>query len=407
MGEHVGDEQYPTFVATVHRVLRPGGRFLVQQMSRAAGDSPGGGPFIEAYIAPDMHMRPLGETIGLLEAGGFEVRDVQAMREHYVRTGAEWLANLERRWAEASRWSARRWPACGASTSSAAALAFEERRMGVDQILVRKPDGERLRDRRLPRRGRRSPRPPRWRWSWSPGWSGKAIGRFNVIDVAWGLGFVLVAWVAFALSSGHGDDTRRVLVARAGHAVGRAARRLHRVAQPREGRGPALRRRCSRATPTRPGARSGIFLTQAVAVWFVSLPVQVAMFERSDPGALARRRRRGVGGRLRLRERRRLAARPLPRRSRQQGPGHGPRPVALHPSPELLRRRLRVVGALPRRRAAVAGRGHRPVAGADDVDPHPQDRQAAARDRTWPNAAPATRGTSSAPAGSSRCHRSD
>ena len=87
MGEHVGDEQYPTFVATVHRALRPGAPFLVQQMSRAAGDSPGGGPFIEAYIAPDMHMRPLGETIGLLEAGGFEVRGVQALREHYVRTG--------------------------------------------------------------------------------------------------------------------------------------------------------------------------------------------------------------------------------------------------------------------------------------------------------------------------------
>ena len=47
-----------------------------------------------------MHMRPLGETIGLLEAGGFEVRDVQALREHYVRTGAEWLANLEARWNE-------------------------------------------------------------------------------------------------------------------------------------------------------------------------------------------------------------------------------------------------------------------------------------------------------------------
>jgi steroid 5-alpha reductase family enzyme len=42
---------------------------------------------------------------------------------------------------------------------------------------------------------------------------GKSIGRFNVIDVAWGLGFVVVAWVAFAVSAGHGDDTRRLLVA--------------------------------------------------------------------------------------------------------------------------------------------------------------------------------------------------
>jgi cyclopropane-fatty-acyl-phospholipid synthase len=139
MGEHVGDEQYPEFVATVCASLRPGSHFLVQQMSRTAGNSPGGGPFIEAYIAPDMHMRPLGETVGLLEAGGFEVRSVQALREHYVRTGAEWLANLEARWPEVVA-------LVGADVARVwrlylvgGGLAFEERRMGVDQILVRKP----------------------------------------------------------------------------------------------------------------------------------------------------------------------------------------------------------------------------------------------------------------------------
>jgi cyclopropane-fatty-acyl-phospholipid synthase len=137
MGEHVGDEQYPVFVDTVRRALAPGAPFLVQQMSRAAGDSPGGGPFIEAYIAPDMHMRPLGETIGLLEAGGFEVRGVQALREHYVRTGEAWLATLEDRWddvvALVGEETARVWRLYLVG----GCLAFEERRMGVDQILVR------------------------------------------------------------------------------------------------------------------------------------------------------------------------------------------------------------------------------------------------------------------------------
>jgi len=139
MGEHVGDEHYPEFVGTVFRSLRPGSSFLVQQMSRAAGDSPGGGPFIEAYIAPDMHMRPLGETIGLLEAGGFEVRSVQALREHYVRTGQEWLDHLEARWdavvALVGEEVARVWRLYLVGGG----LAFEERRMGVDQILVRTP----------------------------------------------------------------------------------------------------------------------------------------------------------------------------------------------------------------------------------------------------------------------------
>ena len=62
MGEHVGAAQYPAFCAALYDKLRPGGRLLIQQMSRTT--SRGGGPFIESYIAPDMDMRPVGDTIG-------------------------------------------------------------------------------------------------------------------------------------------------------------------------------------------------------------------------------------------------------------------------------------------------------------------------------------------------------
>ena len=60
MGEHVGEEQYPTYAAILFDALKPTGRLLLQQMSRHADAAPGGGAFIESYIAPDMHMRPLG-----------------------------------------------------------------------------------------------------------------------------------------------------------------------------------------------------------------------------------------------------------------------------------------------------------------------------------------------------------
>ena len=142
MGEHVGDAEYVVFVDSIHRYLRPGGRVLIQQMSRsndAPGDRPGGGPFIETYIAPDMHMKPLAKTLGLIAGAGLEIRDVQAMREHYPQTVAGWAANLEGNWDTAVKLvgeeNARVWRLYLAGGS----LAFEENRMGVDQVLAVKP----------------------------------------------------------------------------------------------------------------------------------------------------------------------------------------------------------------------------------------------------------------------------
>ncbi|MGQ4716490.1 class I SAM-dependent methyltransferase [Streptomyces anulatus] len=139
MGEHVGDAEYPAFTAILHDVLRPQGRALVQQMSRGT-TAPGGGAFIESYIAPDMHMRPLGETVALLEGAGLEVRDVESLREHYVWTVEAWRRTLEERWTEfvalVGEETARVWRLYLVG----GALAFEERRMGVDQILSVRPD---------------------------------------------------------------------------------------------------------------------------------------------------------------------------------------------------------------------------------------------------------------------------
>ncbi|WP_043838480.1 MULTISPECIES: cyclopropane-fatty-acyl-phospholipid synthase family protein [unclassified Amycolatopsis] len=139
MGEHVGEENYPTYASTLYRMLKPTGRLLLQQMSRGAV-APGGGAFIERYIAPDMTMRPLSRTLGHLETAGFEIRDVHALREHYVPTVRAWADTLERHWDEAvaliGEAGARVWRLYLVG----GALAFEENRMGVDQILAVRPD---------------------------------------------------------------------------------------------------------------------------------------------------------------------------------------------------------------------------------------------------------------------------
>lgn len=135
MGEHVGEENYQAFAATLLRALSTGGRLLLQQMSRD-GTAPGGGAFVERYIAPDMTMRPLVGTLAQLRKAGFGIRDVQQLRAHYVRTVRAWAGTLEQRWDEAvsllGEQGARVWWLYLAG----GALAFEQNRMGVDQILA-------------------------------------------------------------------------------------------------------------------------------------------------------------------------------------------------------------------------------------------------------------------------------
>jgi Mycolic acid cyclopropane synthetase len=123
--------------AALYDKLRPGGRLLIQQMSRG-GRAPGGGPFIESYIAPDMDMRPVGDTITLIQGAGFEVIGVEAMREHYVRTIRAWLDNFERNLPAITQIltaeQVRVW-----RLYLTGAVAFEQGRMGVDQILAVRP----------------------------------------------------------------------------------------------------------------------------------------------------------------------------------------------------------------------------------------------------------------------------
>ncbi len=134
MGEHVGART----IRASSRAAPPAPHrrsLLVQQMSRGSG-SPGGGPFIEAYIAPDMHMRPVAETVALLEQGGFAVLDVEDLREHYAATAWAWHDNFTRNHDAivdlVGDEIARVWQLYIVG----GALAFEEGRMGVEQILA-------------------------------------------------------------------------------------------------------------------------------------------------------------------------------------------------------------------------------------------------------------------------------
>lgn len=135
MGEHVGAARYPAFAAQLAGLLRPGARLLIQQMSRISG-APDGGPFISSYIAPDMHMRRLPQTLAVLEGAGLQVISVLGMREHYIRTFGAWRETLDTRLGEAVELIGAQGARVWRLFLAAGGLAFERGTTGVDQIVA-------------------------------------------------------------------------------------------------------------------------------------------------------------------------------------------------------------------------------------------------------------------------------
>jgi len=136
MAEHVGTGPYAEYAAILFRQLKAGGRLLNHQIA-AIHPARGGTErsFIDAYVFPDGELAPLGTTVTLLEDAGFEVRDVQALREHYARTLRAWVSNLESRWSEAVRLTSPGRARVWRLYMAASALAFERARIGVNQVL--------------------------------------------------------------------------------------------------------------------------------------------------------------------------------------------------------------------------------------------------------------------------------
>ncbi|MGW0209380.1 class I SAM-dependent methyltransferase [Streptomyces sp. NPDC003233] len=144
MAEHVGAERYLEYARRLHDLLKPGGRLLNHQIARRPQHDESAyavDPFIDAYVFPDGELAPVGTTVTQLERAGFEVRDVESIREHYARTLRRWVTNLEGEWDRAVRLTSPGRARVWRLYMAASALAFERNRIGVNQVLaVRTPE---------------------------------------------------------------------------------------------------------------------------------------------------------------------------------------------------------------------------------------------------------------------------
>lgn len=149
MVEHVGKAKLPEYFRVAYDSLKPGGVFLNHGITAAAGKIAGGlmdrylfhrGAFIRKYIFPDGELIPVGDTLGIAERAGFEVRDVESLREHYALTLEHWVRRLEANQEEVrslvSDRGYRMWRLYMAGCSH----AFTSARLSIHQSLLSKPD---------------------------------------------------------------------------------------------------------------------------------------------------------------------------------------------------------------------------------------------------------------------------
>ena len=108
MFEHIGLANHETYFRAIKRLLKPGGIYLhhaiTRRMKHSARAFRRKGPGYKAmvkYIFPGGELDHIGLTADHLEARGFEVHDIENLREHYARTCRLWAERLYSRFDEA------------------------------------------------------------------------------------------------------------------------------------------------------------------------------------------------------------------------------------------------------------------------------------------------------------------
>lgn len=140
MFEHVGEALLPEYFQRAWQLLKVGGVFLNTGVAITGAPPKHHRSFSGEYVFPDSELVPIATTLRAAEGAGFEVRDVESLREHYVLTLHHWLRNLEAKTAEAHRITDdityRIWRLYIAGSVH----RFQTGRESIFQVLLSKPD---------------------------------------------------------------------------------------------------------------------------------------------------------------------------------------------------------------------------------------------------------------------------
>ena len=141
MVEHVASAMLEDYFRHALRLLRPRGTFLCHGIASRVDRAPRKGPsFVQRYVFPDGELVPIGKLALAAETAGFEVRDVEGLREHYVLTLERWRERLEARREDAVRAAGETSYRVFRLYLAGSAHGFRTGRIGVYQTLLVKPE---------------------------------------------------------------------------------------------------------------------------------------------------------------------------------------------------------------------------------------------------------------------------
>jgi cyclopropane-fatty-acyl-phospholipid synthase len=131
------------YFSTLHGLLGPQGRLLNHAISSVGGSKLGARSFTYRYVFPDGELIDVGDVALAMEAAGFEVRDVESLREHYAETLRRWVSNLQAHWEAAVELVGEARARVWLLYMAASAIGFDDGGLGLHQVLgvVADPDG--------------------------------------------------------------------------------------------------------------------------------------------------------------------------------------------------------------------------------------------------------------------------
>jgi cyclopropane-fatty-acyl-phospholipid synthase len=152
MIEHVGASHLPVYFDSAFRALKPGGLFMNHGIVSLSEPRPRAvrekifrkfwraDAFIDTYVFPDGKLTAADDVIAAAEGAGFEVRDVESLREHYAMTLRHWVRGLEEKSEDAVALVGNHHFRIWRLYMAASANAFTKAAINVIQTLLAKPD---------------------------------------------------------------------------------------------------------------------------------------------------------------------------------------------------------------------------------------------------------------------------